>query len=77
MTHNLEAALQRGAALDEMDVKANDLRDSAVTFHRNATEIKRQMCLERYKWYFLGIAVGAVVIFVLVWNICGMSFSKC
>jgi vesicle-associated membrane protein 7 len=76
-TKNLELALERGEAIDVMSSKAESLRDSAQTFHREATHLKRQMCIEKWKWHFIGVAVAVVVLFAIVWIICGVDFGKC
>jgi hypothetical protein len=67
-THNLSLALERGEAIDTMSDKAIELQSSAQTFHRQATDLKRQMCCHRYMWWFLGagILAGIVVVIVVV-----------
>jgi vesicle-associated membrane protein 7 len=77
MTENLTMALQRGAALDELSMKADTLKESAQMFHREATEIKRQMCCQKWRWYFIGMAIAAFIIFAIVWMACGLGFSHC
>jgi vesicle-associated membrane protein 7 len=75
MTENLTLALQRGAGLDELSTKADTLKESAQTFHREATAIKRQMCCQKWRWYIIGITIAVVIIFAIVWMACGLKFS--
>lgn len=77
MTQNLTMALARGEQLNVMETKAENIKDSAATFRREATNVRRKMCLQKWKWYFIGIAIAAVVIFIIVWVACGASFQKC
>jgi vesicle-associated membrane protein 7 len=77
MTENLTLALQRGAGLDELSTKADTLKESAQTFHREATAIKRQMCCQKWRWYIIGITIAVVIIFAIVWMSCGLTFSGC
>ena len=77
MTQNLTMALARGEQLNVMEAKAENIKDSAATFRREATNVRRRMCLQKWKWYFIGIAIAVVVIFIIVWVACGASFQKC
>jgi len=77
MTQNLTMALARGEQLSVMASKAENIRDSASTFRREATNVRRRMCFQKWRWYILGIGILVVVIFVVVWAACGASFEKC
>lgn len=66
MTQNLTMALARGEQLSVMEAKAENIKDSAATFHRQATNVRRQMCMQRAKWYIIGIVVVLVVIAIIV-----------
>jgi vesicle-associated membrane protein 7 len=77
MTQNLTMALARGEQLSNMENKAEDIRNSAQSFRREATSLKWQQCLNKWKWYFIGILIVLVVIVVIVWVICGIKFEKC
>jgi vesicle-associated membrane protein 7 len=65
-TKNLAKALERGEAIDVMSEKAITMRDSAQTFHREATKLKNQMCWQRYMWQLLGVAIGIAAIAIIV-----------
>jgi ABC-type transport system involved in cytochrome bd biosynthesis fused ATPase/permease subunit len=77
MTQNLTMALARGEQLSVMEGKAEDIRASAQTFRREAEKVKCQMCVQKWRWIVLGIVIGLVVIFIIVWMSCGTDFHKC
>ena len=77
MTQNLTMALARHEQLSMMEEKAENIKESASTFKRTASQVRRHMCLQRWKWYFIGVAIALVVIFIIVWVACGASFQKC
>lgn len=78
MTQNLTMAFMRGEQLNIMEQKAENIKDSAQTFHREATNVRRKMCFQKWRWYFLGAAIVLVVIFIIIVIACGgFTFSKC
>ena len=77
MTKNLSLALARGEQLNIMEEKANEIKDSATQFKREATKVKNKMCCQRYMWYFIGIAIGILVIFIILLIACKPNFSAC
>lgn len=77
MTQNLTMALSRGEQLSVMESKAENIKESADTFHRQAKSVRRNMCIEKYKWWFIAALIVIVVIFVIVWIACGAKFQKC
>jgi hypothetical protein len=77
MTHNLTMALIRGQQLTVMEGKAEDIRASAESFGRVAEKVKCQMCVQKWRWIVLGIIIGLVMIFIIVWICCGAKFEKC
>ena len=77
LTQNLTMALARHEQLSVMEEKAENIKESAATFKRTSAQVRRQMCLQRWKWYFIGVAIALVVIFIIVWIACGASFQKC
>jgi hypothetical protein len=77
MTQNLTLALARGEQLSIMSDKAENIRESASTFQREAEKIRCQQCVAKWKWYILGTGLVLAVIFIIVWVCCGASFQKC
>jgi vesicle-associated membrane protein 7 len=77
MTQNLTMALARGEQLSVLADKADNIRESAATFKREAEKVKCQQCVAKWKWYILGTVILLVVIFIIVWIACGASFEKC
>lgn len=78
MTQNLTMAFARGEQLNIMEQKAENIKDSAQTFHREATNVRRKMCLQKWRWYILGAVVVIVVIFIIVVIACGgFTFKRC
>ena len=74
MTENLTQALIRGEKLEVMEEKANSIKNHAEVFHRAATNVKRKMCWEKYRWYILGTIIVLVIIAVValvIWKLLG------
>jgi vesicle-associated membrane protein 7 len=77
MTQNLTMALARGEQLSNMETKAEDIRSSARTFQREAKALKWQQCLNKWRWWVLGIVILLVIIVALLLIFCKPDFSKC
>lgn len=77
MTENLAEALVRGEKLTIMEEKANSIKNNADTFKRTAADVKRKMCFQKYRWYALGALVVVILILILLFAICGITFKKC
>ncbi|KAK8878499.1 hypothetical protein M9Y10_005274 [Tritrichomonas musculus] len=78
MTQNLTMAFARGEQLNIMEQKAENIKDSAQTFHREATNVRRKMCLQKWRWYILGGVIVIVVIFIIIVIACGgFTFKRC
>jgi hypothetical protein len=77
MAQNLTKALARGEQLELMETKAEDIRNSAQSFRRDAEKLRCQQCVNKWRWWVLGSIILIVVIFVVVWILCGTTFQKC
>jgi vesicle-associated membrane protein 7 len=77
-TQNLTLALARGEQLEIMSQKADKIKDSATAFHREAKNVSRMMCWQKWRWYVIGGVIIAVVIFIILLIACGgFAFKKC
>ena len=78
MNENIAKAFTRGDQLEEMEKKAENIKDSAQTFEHEATQLKRAMCCQKWRWYMLGAFAVLIVILILVVIICGgFTFRLC
>lgn len=78
MTEAMQNALLRGDKIEDMSQKADIMAANAKEYERSATKVKRKMCWEKYRWYFIGAALLIIFIFILVLIICGgFTFHKC
>jgi hypothetical protein len=59
---NLQLALERGAAIDEMAAKGENMKESAMVFRRSATKLKDQLCWEKWRCRVIGGIIGAAVL---------------
>jgi vesicle-associated membrane protein 7 len=66
MTKNLSDALARSEQLEVMQEKSESIKQSAHAFEREATDIRKSMCIQRYKWYVIGGTVALVVLVVII-----------
>jgi preprotein translocase subunit SecE len=64
MTRNMEFAMIRGDQLNEMEDQANDVAEQSQAYLRDARELRRRMCWERWKKVILIIFLVILVIAV-------------
>lgn len=58
--------LERGDKLEDLEDKAIVLADSADMFRKQAKQIKKRMCCEKYKNYLLiGIPILCIIVFII------------
>jgi hypothetical protein len=77
MAQNLSMTLARGEQLTTMEGKAEDIRNSAQSFRREAEKVRCQECVAKWRWYILGTAIVLVVILVIVLAACDFDFHRC
>jgi hypothetical protein len=65
MAHNMELAMVRDATLNQMEDKVNDISIAADAYHRDAIDLRRRMCWERYRNYVFA-AVGLLVVLAII-----------
>ena len=67
MIQNIEKALVRGAALNELEDRTNHLAESAQAFESSARELKCKFIREKWKLIaiIVGIIVGIIIIIVV------------
>lgn len=67
MTENLSKALERSEKLEVMEQKAENIKESANQFQREAHVIRKAMWWQRYKWWILlGIGIAVILIIIIV-----------
>lgn len=66
-----EKAITRGTTLEDMSLRSQELLDESESFRRQATNIRRRVCLQKYKWYLLGVGIGVVIVFLIAAAACG------
>jgi vesicle-associated membrane protein 7 len=66
MAQNLSRALERSEKLEVMEAKSQEIRNSANAFQHESNDLRRAMCIQRYKWYVVGAIVVIVIILVVV-----------
>ncbi|KAM7452605.1 hypothetical protein ABFA07_000255 [Porites harrisoni] len=66
MTQNIEKVLERGERIDVLVGKAEELDNSAQSFHRQSTRLRKQMWWQNKKMCLLLIFVLLVIIGVIV-----------
>ena len=64
MIQNIQKALVRGAALNELEDRTNHLAESAQAFESSAKELKCKFIKE--KWKLIAIIVGVVVLIIII-----------
>lgn len=75
---DLKLALDRGDQIEIMSVKADQIKDSAKTFHHEISKVRSAMCWQKYRCYlFIGI-IAIIILFIIIMFACGgPSFKKC
>jgi vesicle-associated membrane protein 7 len=49
-----------------MEKKAEDIREGAQIFQREAEAVNKMMCWQRYKWWVIGGVIGVVVLALII-----------
>ena len=65
MRDNVDAAAQRGARLDNLQQKTDNLADSARQFRSGANQVRKKMWLKNMKMKIC-VAVGVAVLLVII-----------
>jgi hypothetical protein len=77
MTQFLSTAITRQEEPAAMGAKAEDIRNAALFFRREAEKLKCQSCCAKWRWHFLGASIVLVLIVVVVLIVCEPNFSSC
>ena len=77
MTENLTLALARGEQLEIMDQKADKILQHSQAFNREAANVNRKMCWQRYRWYVVGIVISIILLYIIIAQFCGYGFEIC
>lgn len=78
MTHAFEQALLRESTLGELEDKSTKLHNGVLEFDRNAGILRRKMCFEHYRYYFIGgFIIFCVLLLVIIISCGGFSFKYC
>ena len=75
--HNLEAAYLRGNDVDSLQSSTKDVDLNAQLFNRNATEVRKRICCQKYGFWMILIVGVLMIILIILFLACGITFSKC
>eukprot|EP01063_Lacrimia_lanifica_P024580 TRINITY_DN32452_c0_g1_i1.p2 TRINITY_DN32452_c0_g1~~TRINITY_DN32452_c0_g1_i1.p2 ORF type:complete len:225 (+),score=84.48 TRINITY_DN32452_c0_g1_i1:108-782(+) len=77
MAQNIDKVLERGEKLDFVVGQAEELEDTAVSFHKATKRVKRKMWWSHMKFKLL-VAAGVVFVALLIAMMsCGPTFKDC
>ena len=66
----LQTSFERGEKTALLMSKSEELMQTSVTYKKTATQVKRTMCVRKWK-LFVGISIVVVVLVLLLWLILG------
>ena len=79
MTHNVERAVARGEALEDLEERSEQLQHSSVQFRSNATKLRRKVLWKSIKLW-VGVTVVMVIILAIIATLIALGvtgkFSK-
>ena len=73
----IEHAMDRGDKLEMLENKAEHLKDNSSMFNRQSRRLKNKMLMKRIKATALIVFIVLLIIFILIWSICGFKFDSC
>ena len=71
--NNIEKVLERGERIEVLVDSSERLQMSSVKFQRNARGLNRAMCYKKIKCYLFVTVIGAFIIYIFAWMICGKA----
>lgn len=74
---SLTQALIRGEKLNDMEDKANSIKNHASDFQKSAKRLKQKMCWEKYRYYIFGLILLIIIALIILFSVCRFDFSKC
>jgi hypothetical protein len=77
LTEDFEAALARGDGLVALQAGATELTEAAGEFRREVASLKCRGACQKWRWYIVGGAVVAALVFCIIWVACGAAFQRC
>jgi vesicle-associated membrane protein 7 len=77
MVQNIDLVLERGEKLELLVDKTEALQNEAFNFKSRATQLKTEMYWRKVKQWVIIFSILALLIFIIVWISCGISFQKC
>ena len=77
MRQNLEQVVGRGEHLELLVDKSDAFSANARAFQKDTTTLKRAMWWKNMKMLFTLLCCILALVLVVLWFMCGWSFSKC
>ncbi|GIQ89055.1 hypothetical protein KIPB_011438, partial [Kipferlia bialata] len=71
MTSNIDSVLSNQAGLRELQTSADELASQANSFQRESRGVKNQTCIRRCRMYFILVALIALILLVIYFNLKG------
>ena len=80
MSNNIEKALEREGKINELDTRADQLREKATQFNTTAIKVNRKMWWENTKMkIIIGVSVGVLlltILMIVLWQLGVFSSSS-
>lgn len=75
MADNMQQVLLRGNQLSHMEESADHIANSAKEYERQASSVRRKMCLQKYKWWILIAIIALIVLIIIILIACGKKLK--
>ncbi|XP_069622749.1 vesicle-associated membrane protein 5 [Ranitomeya imitator] len=68
MKDNVDKIFEREGKLDNLEVRADELKDMAMNFQKTAKIVERKTYWEKWRWYLIfgGIVILVVIIIIVI-----------
>jgi vesicle-associated membrane protein 7 len=74
---NIEKVIERGEKIELIVDKTHKLQINSKKFRTSTRNLKRNMCIRKYKLYFFIFTIFSFFVVIISSVICGIKFDKC
>ena len=77
LSENIEKVIERGDKIELIVDKTQKLQINSKKFLKSTRNLKRNMCVRKYKLYCFIFTIFSFFVFIISAIICGIKFDKC
>ncbi|XP_073509818.1 vesicle-associated membrane protein 5 isoform X2 [Phyllobates terribilis] len=66
MKDNVDKIFEREGKLDNLEVRADELKDMAMSFQKTAQTVERKTYWEKWRWYFICVGIISLAVIIII-----------